>query len=285
MKNFLIVAYGFLFSFAIYSQEMKVPLPKEVQKAPEHVKLYYHVIDSLKHPTWQEKVEEKWTINDIKRYGFLLYECQDFDPIAKAKYNTQSGEERKRILRESNQSGLKKTQENTQWYISDRTIIEKVEKEISPVTAWLIKVPIWLTIEIDSVEKTIYQTPKTSPPPVTMYLAHSTIKRVWKGKIYKENNSITPYYMGGWIYPPMKKGETYIVGLSPIIRPWVPDEVLLAIGGPHNLNIFIYKIENGYVIDQNNKFLLGNKVEREKFETMLDGEIKKIKSWKGELKK
>jgi hypothetical protein len=56
-----------------------------LQKAPPNIREYYRVFDSLANPTWQKWVYESWSDDELKKYGSMIYDANEYDPIAKIK--------------------------------------------------------------------------------------------------------------------------------------------------------------------------------------------------------
>jgi hypothetical protein len=256
---------------ALYGQKKETTQTAEkavfLAKAPVRVQEYYHVFDSLAATPQEKPVYQKWTISELKKYASMVYDANEYDPIEMEKDYTDKIEKA--------HSG------NGQFVTTNIHVIFEVEKRISQKHAALILNPYWLTVVVDDILTIPYKPEVYRKNNFVEYRIQLRVVNVWKGKKYNIGDVVTSYYLNVWNYKGLTKGKTYIVALCPITEENYGDGIIYALGGPNDVQKSVFPIENGLVIDEDNFFKLGTKVDVGKFTEALTSTINQIKSWKG----
>ncbi len=236
-----------------------------LRKAPASVQEYYRAFDSLAHPTWTGWVHEKWSLKELKRYASLIYDANAYDPIVKYRNDIAVGKTAK--------------EQNLGPVTDSHDVIREVRNRISRKHAELILNAYWLTINVEDVTISNYVDRGTIKPTISKKITvQGRITKIWKGDNLQVGNIIKPYYYPGWGGRGLKKGNSYIIAIYPLVD--IDNIPELALGGPETLQSSVYPIENGFIIDADNIFGLGNKVDINKFFAALQASINEIKSWK-----
>jgi len=245
-------------------------LPTALLGAPDDVKAYYRVTDSLMHPTWNTRVNESWSERERHHYAYLLFRANEFDPVAKRKYDF----ERHAALRGT----------NTQDVISDREILKMIRDHDSKVLLLLIEIPFWYSVVAEGVDTILYSPIDAKKPTyVPGEVLHARVTKVWKGRAFKVGDQIDGYTLSMWGCQRFQKGGTYILGFCVKEKRDALKGAYLAIGGLYDCSEGFYPIRGGMVSDEENIFGLGSQVRLEGFENALMSNLRTIASW-GEVK-
>jgi len=265
-KCFYVVFLSWLFTFILYSQDNDSSQTEFLKHAPPRVQDYYRVFDSLAHPTWKKWVYETWADDELKKYASLIYDADDYDPIAKNKYDLNRG---------------KVTNDAKIGYVTkSRHVLDEIEKRFSKKYARLIEMSYWLTIVVEDIETLPYLIIKDVPSTKwTEKRIHGKATEVLKGEKIKVGDSVTCYYMKEWGYRGLAKGNSYVVALYTIVYA-TSGNTIFALGGPDCVQESVFPIEGDYVTDSDNVFGLGKKVNLSTFTNTLTSTINEIKSWK-----
>jgi hypothetical protein len=266
--NYLIILLLAFFVQLSLSQNKETTQAAEkaafLAKAPTRVQEYYRAFDSLANQTSNIKPREKWSISELKKYASLICAANEFDWHSKRKYNIQ----RNKAAKEANNRNA----------ITDIDVIKAVRERVSEKHASVIENPFWFTITVENIESIPYGDSKDG---IIEKRIHGRIKKVWKGVGYSVNDVFKCYYLNAWGYKGLVKGNSYIVAVYPLVEIEATDYVMNALGGPYCVQQSVFPIENGYVVDADNVFQLGNKVELNKFTGEIESVITQIKSWNG----
>jgi|WetSurMetagenome_2_1015567.scaffolds.fasta_scaffold313736_1 hypothetical protein len=260
-----VIFISLIFTLNSYGQNDDSLKTEFLKHAPPRVKEYYHVFDSLAHPTWHKWVQETWTDAEVKRYASLIFTADDYDPIARKKFDRT----RHKTAKDANHK----------YIINDFQVEDEIEKRISKKYAHLIHEPYWLTIVIENIEKVPYPVSDVPHLKLTDNKIYGKVIKIWKGKTFKVGDIVTCFYCKEWGYHDLKRGHTYIIALYPILEN-MTGEYSLALGGPNHVQRSVFPIENNYVRDEDNIFDLGIKVNYQDFVDNLTAKMNEIKSWK-----
>ena len=230
-------------------------------KAPPRVQEYYRVFDSLAVTPQDKPAYQKWSVGELKKYASLVYDANDYDPVMKEKINR---------LKVNTQT---KVNENR---TDDYDVVREVRNRISDKYAEVIINPYWLTIVVDGIASVPYI---DGIMKLTKINIQAKITKVWKGTNVKAGDVLTCYYLTFWGYRGFVQGGTYVVALFPLLGDNNSD-VAYALGGPGEVQKSVYPIENNYIIDEDNLFKLGNKVELRTFTNALSTTIGQIMNWR-----
>ena len=127
--------------------------------------------------------------------------------------------------------------------------------------AQLITKPYWLTIIVEDIESSPYPIKELPGKYLNEIIIHGKVTEVWKGSSFKIGDNVTGYSLWGMMTE-IKKGSSCIVALSLVITQGDTGEVFeYGVGGPSTLQRSIFPIDGNYVIDKDNLFGLGNKVD------------------------
>lgn len=266
MKQIIFFVSIFFVSVAMLYPQLPLvkisDIDKKIQQAPTKIRRHYATIDSLIDLGQKRWVNETWTDNEVKRYASLLYNVYEHDPVL-------------RYLHEYDPELIKRY-ENKGWLIDDRTIFREVDKRFSRHEAYLIKMPYWLAIKVDSV---ITQ-PLEELPVFTQRRVFGTITKIWKGLQFQAGQKIECYYLTAWGNTKINASQEWILVLDPVMDFEKKKHKTLAIGGLNLLDMSAFQIKENFVNDQRNFFGLGTLVQFKSFDEFLTNEITKIKSWK-----
>ena len=242
-------------------------LPTSLQGASDDVKAYYRATDSLMHPTWNTRVYESWSEGERHHYAYLLYSANEFDPVAKRKYDF----ERYAPVRAA----------KIQDVVSDREILKMVEDHESKALLLLIEIPYWYSVVAEGVDTILYSPiGEKKPTYIPGEVLHARVTKVWKGRGYKVGDRIDGYTLGMWGCQRFQKGSTYILGFCVKEKRDALKGAYLGIGGLWECSEGFYPIKGGMVTDEGNIFGLGTEVRLEDFETSLMSNLKTIYSWR-----
>jgi hypothetical protein len=236
-----------------------------LQKAPPLVKEYYRVFDSLAHPTWNKSLPEDWSDAELKKYASMIYDANEYDPIAKRKIDDKRYKDA--------------MDAKTNYFVHDVDVFQETKKRLSKIYEWMINRPYFLTIVVEDI-KTI-EVPRWGRPNeiITRIVINGKVEEVWKGNTYKVGDNITFSYHSSWNYQGFVKGNSYIVVLYPIFDNRI-DNFILRVGGFNKVQQEVFPIDNNTVVDEDNFWGLGNKVDRTTFIDSLTSTINEIKSWR-----
>jgi hypothetical protein len=265
MKQFsIIISLLLQCSLAIYCQNDDSVKTEFLKHAPPRVKEYYHVFDSLAHPTWNHDVSKTWSDTELKRYASLIVEADDYDAMARKK---------------DNHNRMKTADKNGYTFITtDHNILDEIKKRYPKMYYQIIRAPLWLTIVVDDIETQPYALKDIPQVVVTQKRIQAKVLNMWRGSILNVDDPVVCYYYPFWNPPNIVKGKSYVVALYP--NEDEPGIIEFALGGANGMNEFIYPIENNIITDDNNLFGLGNHVEKTTFTNKLTTLINEIKSWK-----
>jgi hypothetical protein len=178
-------------------------------------------------------------------------------------------------------------------------LLENIKKHLPILDFVLLKTPCLVKAKIISIKTINYKALGGPPgiPPATLPRTDIKINidEVFKGKGYfKEKDTTTFYYFPMW-HPTLwnfEIGETCLLPLQPLIDN-NSKEVMVALVGwldgnwsdtgaidsKDSASYGRFPIINNEIIDRMNSFGVGTKVNWEKFKSIINNEIDKIKSW------
>jgi hypothetical protein len=239
-------------------------------KAPVRVQQYYRVFDSLAATPQNEPVHKKWSLGELKKYASMVNDANEYDPI-----QSQNNYANNLMIARSLESK----------YVTDEAdVYLEVRDRISKKHALLMRIPYWLTVAVESIVEVPYVADDDPNDTYTKVQLRVRVSKVWKGKKLNVGDVMTCYYMTFWNYfQSIEVGKSYIISPFPIIKEGTPKKISYALGSPGTVQQSIFPIDNGYVIDEDNIFKLGRKVEREIFESSLGFTINQIKSWNNSI--
>jgi hypothetical protein len=264
-SHYLLISVLFAGSAILYaqtSQTVRSEIDKKLQNAPAIIRKHYSTLDSLVDLGQRRWVNESWTDSEVKRYASLLYDVYEHDPVLRHQHEYDP----ERVKR----------YEHKGWLIDDRAIFKEAEKILPRSETRLIKTPFWLGIMVDS----LITRPFAGAAYFTEKRVFGTIVEVWKGPKYKPGQKIEAYYLTAWGRAGFEIGKEFLVGLTPVAIDSEKQIYDLAIGGSLSFSEHVFPVEGTSVVDNNNFFNLGNRVELKSFSNFLSSEIAKIKSWK-----
>ncbi len=238
-----------------------------LQEAPDDVKEYYRITDSLSHVTSKTRPDESWSTPERHKYAYLLYKAKEYDPVLMDRYNR---------LRYLPIEGPRRT-----WFVGNRQIVRTVEDHDSNLLSFLVDASYLYSIvvqSLDSVSHVIAGVPRMTMP---MVILHCRITKVWKGKKYGIGDRIDGFTSSWYGCRPPKKGSANIIAFF-VMDPKEPvGGTCLVIGGAiSGCSNVVYPVDSSAVHDENNTFGLGTIVTIKEFENGLRKDIETIESWK-----
>ncbi|MBA4311708.1 MAG: hypothetical protein C0417_03665 [Chlorobiaceae bacterium] len=266
MKKIIYISFVSLLCINIsLSQQTDSSQIEFLQKAPPLVREYYRVFDSLAHPTWNIPLPEKWSNAELKKYASMIYDANEYDPIAKRKFD----DNRYRAAKDAQAS----------YVVRNVDVFQEIEKRLPKKYERLINLSYFMTIVVDDIET--IQLPSWDHPTeiLTRIIIHGRVTEVWKGKTYNASDNVTCYYDADWNYRGFTKGNSYIIALHPVFSKRT-NSFVLRLGGYNTVQEVVFPIQNNDIIDESNLFGLGKTVTRKTFIDSLTSTINEIKSWR-----
>ncbi|MBI5475177.1 MAG: hypothetical protein HY964_00385 [Ignavibacteriales bacterium] len=266
MRRIIYISFVLLLWINIsLSQQADSSQAEFLQKAPTRVKDYYRVFDSLAHPTWNKSRPEEWSDAELKKYASMIYDANEYDPIAKRKLDS---------IRFQTAFDAK-----TPYFVREVDVFNEIEKHLPIRYKRLISLPYFITIVVEDIEN--IKLPSWDRPTeiLTSIIVHGRVTEVWKGKKYNVGDNITFYYLADWNYRGFVRGSSYVVSLFPVFDKRT-DSFILRLGGYNTVQEAVFPIEQNNIIDVSNLFGLGKIVERKTFIDSLTSTINEIKSWR-----
>ncbi len=276
MKKLLlpIVLYSILCMNVLYAQKnvshqnsmaqyKKAPV-EFLRKAPPSVQEYYRAFDSLAHPTWQGRIHEKWSLNELKYYSSLIYDANEYDPLTQ--------------YRNEMAVGLAAKTAHKGPGTNSTLVFEQLKKRLPQKYFEMVSNSYWVRVTVEGIQSKNLNAEIN--PPIQEKIIDCKIIDVYKGSQINVGDHIFAYYLPMW-GTSLQQGHEYILAFYQMDeegdRPGGPN---IALGGFSIVDEVIYPISNGYVTDKKNIFQLGNKVNLERFTSAIRETISDIKSWK-----
>lgn len=149
----------------------------------------------------------------------------------------------------------------------------------------LVSTPCIVRIRIDSSWQSVNNVPEAPSLKVEETDLIVTVENVLKGAgMFSPGQTIKLYYMNFWHVPPL--GSDAVIFLSPRSDFDITGQRRISLDGPGGAYLGdravyrgVYPVVNGILIDPNNDWGLGEKVQWSVFKNQLDREMTNIRSW------